>query len=346
MDDEAPCGPRHSNSLADLDREFGAGTERDVRVLVTRVHRELASRAEYAKVPWGLFHHASGRADDVAELLTQIRSGNPRAAARALSSLHHGVRHQGDTYAPAALAVPFLLRIAADPSSHHRAEVLQLAAESGRRNHHGDGSRTGLLQTAHPPGYWLFDSSGYPMHWSIQASREALTAEVRTVLELLDDPDTAVRCSACYALAAVTGEVERTLAALHGRLRAEKVPEVRVSLVLAIAQLAREHHTSGDATVWTRGLWSSSEQDAGTRLGAALAWLCLTEEPVPDQLLGVLPQVLTTVVVDAMSRVPWMRYVDINGTGVHRCLTQMLGTYARQVLGENTQDLRDTDPWA
>ncbi|MFE6450382.1 HEAT repeat domain-containing protein [Nocardiopsis dassonvillei] len=346
MDDGVPYDPEQDGRHADLDREFGAGTDRDVRVLAARVHRGPAHRAEHVEVPWGRFRHASGRADDVAELLTRIRSGDPRVAGQALSSLHHSVRHQGDTYAPAALAVPFLLRTAADPSSHHRAEVLQLAAESGRRNHHGDGSRTGLLQTAYPPGYWLFDSSGYPMHWSIQASREALTAGVRIVLELLGDPDTAVRCSACYALAAVTGEGERALAALHGRLRVEEVPEVRVSLVLAIAQLAREHHTSGDATVWARGLWSSSEQDAGTRLGAALAWLCLTEEPVPDQLLGVLPQVLTTVVADAMSRVPWIRYVDTDDTGIHHCLTQMLGAHARQVLGENTRDLRDHDPWA
>ncbi|MEU1713943.1 HEAT repeat domain-containing protein [Nocardiopsis dassonvillei] len=341
-----PNKPEQDGGHADLDREFGAGTDRDVRALVARVHRGLAHRAEHVEVPWGRFRHASGPADDVAGLLTRIRSGDPRVAARALSCLHSSVRHQGDTYAPAALAVPFLLRIAAEPSSHHRADVLRLAAESGRRNHHGDGSRTGLLRTAHPPGYWLFDSSGYPMHWSVQASREALTADVRIVLELLDDPDTAVRCSACYSLAAVTGGVERTLAALHGRLGVERVPEVRVSLVLAIAQLAREHHTSGDATVWARGLWSSSEQDAGTRLGAALAWLCLTEDPVPDRLLSVLTQVLTSVVVNTMSRVPWMQYVDTDDTGIHHCLTQMLGAHARQVLGENTRDLRDHDPWA
>lgn len=346
MDHEVPYEPEQDGRYADLNREFGAGTDRDVRVLVTWVHRELASRAEHTEVPWGRFHHASGRADDVTELLTQIRSSDPRTAAQALSSLHNSVRHQGDTYAPASLAVPFLLRIAADPSSHHRTDVLRLTAESGRRNHHGDGSRTGLLQTAYPPGYWLFDSSGYPMHWSVQASRKALTSDVRIVLELLDDPDTAVRCSACYALAAVTGEVKRTLAALHGRLRVEKVPEVRVSLVLAIAQLAREHHTSWNVIAWTRELWSSSDQSAETRLGAALAWLCLTEDPVPDQLLSLLTQVLTPAVVDAMSRVPWMRYVDIDGTGVYRCLTQMLGTHARQVLGGNTQDLRDPDPWA
>ncbi len=345
MDDEVPCGLGHGDSLTGLDRDFGAGTDRDVRVLVTRVHRELASRAEHTRVPWGCFQHAGGRADDVAELLTRIGSGDPRTAAQALSCLHNSVRHQGDTYAPAALAVPFLLRVAAEPSSHHRADVLRLAAESGRRNHHGDGSRAGLLQTAHPPGYWLFDSSGYPMHWSVQASREALTADVRVVLELLDDPDTAVRCSACYALAVVTGEVERTLAALHGRLSVEKVPEVRVSLVLAIAQLAREHRTSRNAIAWARELWSSSDQPAETRLGAALAWLCLAEDPPPDQLLSVLPQVLTPEVVDAMSRVPWMRYVDIDDTRIHRCLTQMLGTHAQQVLGRNTQDLRDPDPW-
>ncbi|MFJ9557742.1 hypothetical protein ACIRPH_28360 [Nocardiopsis sp. NPDC101807] len=120
---------------------------------------------------------------------------------------------------------------------------------------------------------------------------------------------------------------------------------MRVSLVLAIAQLAREHHTNRDTTVWARELWASSGQTAETRLGAALAWLCLTEEPLPDQLLSVLPQVLTPTVVDAMSRVPWMQYVDIGNTGVYRCLTEMLGAQAQQVLGENTQDLRDPDPW-
>ncbi|XKK40085.1 HEAT repeat domain-containing protein [Nocardiopsis sp. ARC36] len=290
MDDEVPYESAQDDRYADLDHEFGAGTDRDVRVLVRRIHRALTHRAEYAEVPWGSFHHAWGRADCVAELLAQIRSNDSHAADQALSYLYDAVRHQGDTHAPAALAVPFLLRIAAEPSSHHRADVLQLAAESGRRNHHGDGSRAGLLQTAHPPGHWLFDVTGYPMHWSVQACREALTADVLIILELLDDPDTAVRCSACYALAAVDGEVERTSTALHRRLGVEKVPEVRVSLVLAIAQLAREHHTSRNTTVWARELWASSDQTAETRLGAALAWLCLTEEPLPDLLLSVLPR--------------------------------------------------------
>ncbi|WP_150245111.1 hypothetical protein [Nocardiopsis quinghaiensis] len=46
-----------------------------------------------------------------------------------------------------------------------------------------------------------------------------------------------------------------------------------------------------------------------------------------------------------MARVPWTRYVDIDGIGVHRCLTQMFGVHARQVLGLNVQEPQIRDPW-
>ncbi|WP_200904141.1 hypothetical protein [Nocardiopsis sp. RV163] len=52
------------------------------------------------------------------------------------------------------------------------------------------------------------------------------------------------------------------------------------------------------------------------------------------------------MVFNTVSRVPWMQYVDTDDTGVYRCPTQLLDTLARQVLGENTRDLRDHDPWA
>ncbi|WP_017589363.1 HEAT repeat domain-containing protein [Nocardiopsis ganjiahuensis] len=329
----------------DPHHEFGAGTDHDVRVLVEWVHREPAPRMEYTEVPWGRFHHAGGPAEDVPDLLARIRSSDPRNAARALALLHHAVRHQSTVYPPAALAVPFLLRIAAAPSTHHRADVLWLAAKSGRTDYHGSGLRTDLLKVTDPPEQWVFDSRGYPMNWSVQAARQALAANVHTLRTLLADPDAQVRCLAGYALSAVLSGAEDATDALRGRLRAEEVPEVRISLVLAIGQLAREHHDRAGAVDWTRELWSSPEQTAETRLGAALAWLALTEEAVPDRLLTILTRVMTPAAVDAMSRVPWTWDFGTADTGVYLCLTRMLGVHARRVLGERTQELAEPEPW-
>jgi len=128
------------------------------------------------EVDWGRFRHAHGAAGDVPDLLRGLSARDQERASASLSTLWDCVCHQGGSSAPAALAVPFLLRAAADPAVHNRAQLLLLAAEAGHRNHSGRGRREDLLQAGYLPEEEAYDPSGYPAQWTLQAARDALTA--------------------------------------------------------------------------------------------------------------------------------------------------------------------------
>ncbi|MEJ3744352.1 HEAT repeat domain-containing protein [Actinomycetes bacterium KLBMP 9797] len=197
--------------------------------------------------------------------------------------------HQGQTSA-AAPAVPFLLRAAADPSTPHRAALLLLVAEAGRREHFGDGTRAGLLRVADLEE--RYDHAGHSMNRSVRAVRDAITADAPILVALLDDADPRVRCAACYALAATSADHAPLVAALRARFDVEsvegpnsvdpdvvseaddEVAAVRASLVLAIAQLGLAHRDER-VVGWSRAWWSDPGQPPEVRVSAALAWLCL-----------------------------------------------------------------------
>ncbi|WP_199485062.1 HEAT repeat domain-containing protein [Actinomadura craniellae] len=310
-----------------------------MRAVVARIPHEVKDQLRYDEVPWSRFGHFHGAADDVPGLLADVRSGDVGTADRALGVLWNRMFHQGSVYSAVALAVPFLVRIAADLPAYRRVEVLQLVAKAGRRPHDGDSSRTGLLQTAYQAGEWYFDPWAYPQNWSVEAVQDAIAADAQLLLPLLDDPGSEVRRTACHVLAASPGQVRRISAALHGRLGAEDVPEVRVSLVLAIAELARGHREERLAVEWVRAMWSDPAQAAELRLGAAIAWLCLVDGPVPGELSAVFDDTVTeemSAVMERvpwiMTRIPWMQETpdDAPGLGFSRCLAQLLGTYTPQ----------------
>lgn len=140
---------------------------------------------------------------------------------------------------------------------------------------------------------------------------------------LLSDPDPDVRAATAFVLAAATSEIQRVSSTLHGRLAVEDDPSVRVSLILAIAQLAREHHDE-NAPSWARELWSDPGRPSEIRIGAGLAWLCLVDEPAPDELHALLADPSTDDCGDLFQRVPWIRPVDYHGSGLRRCIHEML----------------------
>ncbi|GGN22276.1 hypothetical protein [Streptomyces fuscichromogenes] len=98
-------------------------------------------------------------------------------------------------------------------------------------------------------------STGCPVDWTIQAARLALTGDLHLLLPLLSGPDPEVRSVTAYVLAAATGDLSHVSSALQCRLAKEDDAVVRVSLVLAVAQLAREHQND-HAPRWARDLWS------------------------------------------------------------------------------------------
>lgn len=221
--------------------------------------------------------------------------------------------------------MPFLLRVGADPHARFRADVLVLAAEIARQTA-GPGlcTRAELLRVAHADDEWIIEPSCYPGHWSIQAAREAITADADVVVSLLADPDPQVRCAAAYALAAASGRGAVIKAALHARLGTEDDPFVRAGLVLAAAQLAREHGDA-DGEAWTRNLWSDPGAPREMRVSAALGWLCLTDAAVPDGLRAAVAECATGATARLMAPLPWMRAVDYGrDAGLERCVRTLL----------------------
>ncbi|WP_439673371.1 hypothetical protein [Embleya sp. MST-111070] len=231
---------------------------------------------------------------------------------------------QGCRLAAGALVVPFLLRIAADPSTHERLAVLQLCARMARRDFWDDGTRAGLLRVAYADDDVRFSTDGSVQNWSIRAARDAVATDADVVIGLLDDPDPLVREMAAYVLAAASGRASEISTALHARLDVEVDARVRAGLVLAIAQLAHEHDPD-DAAAWARALWSDPTGPAEVRVSAALAWLCLVDDPVPDTLRAVIEETVTPELHRLLSPTLWMRQVEDTGVdGLAHTLWQML----------------------
>lgn len=170
---------------------------------------------------------------------------------------------------------------------------------------HGDygAARDQFLVTV-PPGWW-FSCDGYLMTWTLEASRLAITADTDLLLALLHDPVPEIRVSAGDALGAALGNVDRIGEALRDRLAVEQVPAVRAGLVLACAELARGH-SDPDTAGWLGTLWPDPVQPAGIRVAAALAWLCLTDCAVPDDLRDMVDAFVAADVHGVLNGVPWI----------------------------------------
>ncbi|KOG91508.1 hypothetical protein [Streptomyces varsoviensis] len=316
--------------------ERWVGSDCDVRVAVSAIPREVRDGFRYDEVPWQRFRHFYGPGEEIPGLLVTLASADVEAADGALRQLWTSLHHQGGTIAVGALAVPFLLRIAATARPELRAQTLRLVAEVGRRQHMGDGSREGLLQVAEEP-MMIDGSTMCPVNWTIQAARQAVTDDLHLLLPLLSDPapdpDPEVRSVTAYVLAAATGEYSRVSSALRTRLAEEDDAVVRVSLILAIAQLAREHEHQGEhAPKWARGLWSDSGRPPEVRIGAGLAWLCLVTDPAPDELRALLTDPDTRQYDGLLQPVPWLTWIDPTGVGLRSCVDEML----RANLPENS----------
>lgn len=316
------------------------GTDCDVRAAVSAIPREVKDGFRYDEVPWQRFRHFYGPGEEIPGLLATLASGGTEAADGALWQLWTSLHHQGSTIAVGALAVPFLLRIAANARPELRAELraqtLRLVAEIGRCQHMGDGSREGLLQVAEE-ALMIEGSTMCPVDWTIQAARQAVTDDLHLLLPLLTDPDPGVRSVTAYVLAAAADELSHVSSVLRSRLAKEDDAVVQVSLILAIAQLAREYQDE-HAPEWARGLWSDPGRPPEVRIGAGLAWLCLVTDPAPDELRALLTDPGTRQYDGLLQSVPWLTWIDATGVGLRSCIDEMLTAN----IPETVLD----DPWA
>ncbi|WP_405982892.1 hypothetical protein [Streptomyces sp. NBC_00158] len=250
-----------------------------------------------------------------------------------------------DSRAAVALAVPFLIRIAADPHHPHRAAVLGGLAAPARARYFGVASRDELLLHRSGPQHEVLDGydeygvevTGYPAGWSVAAARAAITAGAPLLLPLLDDSDPAVRIDASYALATAADPGHTLRAAFATRFAKEQGPMALAALVLATAESTRAH-PHRPATAWIRDLWQDWAQVPEVRLAAAIGWLCLTDEPAPDTLHTTVDAQATEQRARAMEPLPWMAAVGGNEPGLLRCVRCMLHPEEPEPYSE--------DPWA
>ncbi|MGW2727464.1 hypothetical protein [Streptomyces sp. NPDC001494] len=306
-------------AFLDGDPDDQLGGLLDVRAVVASLPQGAKDAFGFDDVPWGRFPRGpETRAD-----LEHLRDVDAEAARHGLRGLEGELANSARS--ACALTVPFLLRIGADPHAHFRADILVMAAEIARQTT-GPGlcTREELLRVAYADGVWISEPSGYPGHWSIQAARDAITADAGLVMTLLADPEPHVRCAAAYALAASFRSESDIKGALRTRLSAEDDPTVRAGMVLALAQLALEEGDA-DGEAWTRMLWSDPAVPREMRVSAALGWLCLTDAAVPDELRTAMDECATDATARLMAPLPWMRAVDLGGdAGLQRCVRTLL----------------------
>lgn len=315
-----------------------AGGPFDIRAVVAAIEPGTFDGAVLDDLPWGNFPDG----ERVQETIRLLRTGDgcARNAMRVLLGMC-----ADDSRAAVALAVPVLIRIAADPHHPHRAAVLSGLAAPARARYFGVASRDELLLHRSGPQHEILDDyddygvevTGYPAAWSVAAARAAITAGTPLLLPLLDDSDPAMRIDVSYVLATAADPGHTVRAAFATRFAKEQDPMALAALVLATAETTRAH-PHWPATAWIRELWQDRAQAPEVRLAAAIGWLCLTDEPAPDTLHTAVDALATEERGRAMDVLPWMVAVGCNEPGLLRCVRRMLHP-------EEPEPYSD-DPWA
>ncbi|MER5986403.1 hypothetical protein [Streptomyces sp. NPDC001787] len=328
-----PAYPAVEQAFINADPLEQVGGPLDVRAVVAGIPAVAKDGFLIEQVPWGRFPEGVR----VQESMERVRSGDAAAVDRALDML--GGLCANDMRAAVAPAVPFLLRIGADPQAHHRAAALAVVSAVARWRHHGVCTRADMLRPRYSGDERGFEVTGYLGNWSVEAARDAITADVDLLKDLLDDPEADIRVGTAYVLAAASGRAQVVRDALHERLDIEDDPTVRAGLVLAVAELARARQDTR-ALEWTRSCWSDRTRSPEVRVSAALGWMCLSDAPVPDALHAMLDSLATDETARVMGPLPWMRAIEgIDGDGLRRCL--------REMLHPDAPDSEDHwDPWS
>ncbi|MFE7046331.1 hypothetical protein ACFU9X_45305 [Streptomyces atratus] len=302
-----------------------AGGPFDVRAVVAGILPEPRRDLPLDAVPWGNFPHGPDAREAVAVLRADGELGMD--ATGVLWGLC-----ANDSRAAAALAVPFLIPLATDAHHPHRAAALDILSGPARARYFGVASREELLlhrtdPVRHAPDGdddYGYEVTAYPAGWSVAAARAAITADTPTLLPLLGDPDPAVRLDAAYVLATAADLDHIVRTALATGFAAERDAMVRAAFVLATAEITRAHAHSPTAA-WLRERWHDRTEAPEVRLAAAIGWLCLTDDPAPEELRRTVDALADDERAHAMEALPWMSAASgTNEPGLLRCKRCML----------------------
>ncbi|MFD3730740.1 HEAT repeat domain-containing protein [Streptomyces sp. NPDC058632] len=202
-------------------------------------------------VDWAGLKHNYGSAEDVPGLLHRCAGPDPTDAEEAAGELLNLLFHQGGWICSAApAALPFLLRLAADPQVPSRRTLLELVA---------------MLATEAGQVTGRFMDPGWAPAW------EQVLPEV---LALLTDPEPEIRRAAADVVGVCTSPGALLLPGLLRCWRAERDPVTRLDLVLALGQALRREPAgdrSDEVASLLRSLLASPESQLRLAAVHALA---------------------------------------------------------------------------
>ena len=224
-------------------------------------------------VDWHELRHAYGSAEGIPEALRALRSESPEERRRAMDEgLWHSIWHQGSRYPASIPAARFLVRLAADPATRDRHQILDLL-EALVTGYPGDHLPLGIdaaarradlayRRTADPEEQrrrldaWVDEAPDEATRnlrrWqrdnadpAAEARRleielevyDSVRAGVPALRPLLDDGDPAVRRSAARLLAWFPEEAAESVPPLEARLDRETDPLAIADLISALGLL-------------------------------------------------------------------------------------------------------------
>ncbi|MER6949424.1 HEAT repeat domain-containing protein [Nonomuraea sp. NPDC000554] len=224
------------------------------------------------KIHWADLKHAYGPADDVPEQLRALRSESPDERERALYELYGNIFHQGSRYPATAPAVPFLARLALDPSTLKRDEIVQLLAAvaigydegylPGGVDITGWRAEINRMRSADPAeerrklDLWVeaaqdagerrvrsINRDTYDHAEALRYAQaelgayDAVRAEVPALRRLLDDDDPLIRAATAYLLGWFPEEAVGSVAALQALLVRETATGVTANAIISAGLL-------------------------------------------------------------------------------------------------------------
>ncbi len=261
------------------------------------------------RIDWSQLSHAYGPATDVPGLLRALASEpaeereeseesdeEPGEHEEALEALGCSIWHQGTVYGATAPTVPFLIELVEEPSVPARAELLYLLQLIARGSSYLDVHQD-LDFYRHAQRTEEHQSQlRRELEW-VDAARAAVLAGTPVYLQLLADPDPAIRSATAHLLASCSERAAEIEPALRERVAVETDPKVKSSLITSLARFwtpARGLEAgllpAEDRWAFLSALARAEAESPLVRFTAALTLLRIGPDTHQDEALAILRQ--------------------------------------------------------
>lgn len=246
------------------------------------------------KVKWDQLSHAYGKATDVPDLLRALASDQKEVWDKAISQLFCNIWHQGTVYEATAYAIPFLIELLEAPTVVCKSWILYLLRSLATGNSY---------LNAHQNLDWYrnerkteeFQSSRRRELDDVRAAHDAVVEGTPVYLSLLSHPEAAVRSKAFYVLSVCPERAQEIEPVFRERFSADVDPEVKASMLMALAQLwrrTRRLQAIGPATpaeqhTYFANIFRSASEPPVVRFVAALSAVEFGGEEAVEEALPV-----------------------------------------------------------